>query len=603
MTDPLSLAGGFAPATREDWMAEVRRVLLKGRPEATEADFAEAFTRRLVTRTNDGVQIQPLYTADDAPTVTVAPGQAPYLRSAHPTALPWEIRQRVWPSLEDSVAVGELESGATGVLIDMTEGVALAEALDGVLLDLAPVSLAEATVQQAHEMLDIWESAGIPARERRGSLGIDPLGEYARSGGATNLNERMDALADVIPRAHDAAPEARVVLVDGTVWHDAGATDVQELAWTIAAGLWVIRDLVARNVDLTTAVRAIEFRFAATAEQFVTIAKLRAARWLWARALEVAGVSESDRAMRIHAESSRVMLTRYDIWVNILRSTVANFAAAVGGADAITVLPHDILLTAGGSPLGRRIARNTQSILQLESNLSRVVDPAGGSWFVESLTRDLAQHAWSQVQESERNAGILTMLDAGVIHAALDQSREHRAGAIATRKRPITGVSEFPNIDEQPPSLPQPVASPVGTRFAPVRLHRLAEDFEDQRARADAAQERPEVYLATLGSPAQFTARATFAKNFFETVGIRTISGPVAGFAESGTDVVCLCSADAVYAEQATAAVESLRKSGARRVYLAGRGLDVPGVDEEIGMGVDVLEVLTRALDEMGVSR
>lgn len=603
MPEPLSLASGFAPATRGDWLAEVRRVLLKGRPEATDEDFAQAFTRRLVTRTDDGLDIQPLYTADDAPSNALAPGQAPFLRSAHATAVPWEIRQRVWPTIEGSRAVGELESGATGVLIDATGQSTLAAALDGVLLDLAPVSLSGASIDRAGELLDIWESAGIADHQRRGSVGIDPLGDWARSGGAFDLDERMDALAAFVIRARDAAPHAQVVLVDGTVWHDAGATDAQELAWTVAAGLWVTRGLVANGVDLTTAVRAIEFRFAATAEQFPTVAKLRAARWLWARALEAAGVDEADRAMRIHAESSQVMLTRYDVWVNILRSTVATFAAAVGGADAITVLPHDSLLTPGGSPLGRRVARNTQSILQLESNLSRVVDPAGGSWFVESLTRDLAHCAWAMVQQTERDGGIVAMLESGIVHAALDESLERRARSVATRQRPITGVSEFPNIEELSPRVQSPTDHGGGVVFAPVVLHRLAEDFEEQRARADALDTRPAIYLATLGTPAQFTARVTFAKNFFETAGIRTIAGPVEGFERSGVDLVCLCSADGVYADQAQPAVEALRSAGARRVFLAGRGVQVPGVDEEIGVGVDVLDVLTRALDELGAPR
>lgn len=603
MTEPLSLASGFPLATRDDWLAQVRRVLLKGRPEATDDEFAQAFAKRLVTRTDDGLDIQPLYTAEDAPTIALAPGQAPFIRSTHETAMPWEIRQRVWPAIEDSRAVGELESGATGVLVDMSEGVALLQALDGVLLDLAPVSLSGATLDQAGELLGIWDSADVGTQERRGSLGIDPLGDWARSGGDFDLDERVAALAALVEHAHDAAPHARAVLVDGTVWHDGGATDAQELAWTIAAGLWITRGLVANGVDLATAVRSIEFRFAATAEQFPTIAKLRAARWLWARALEVAGVDEADRAMRIHAESSRVMLTRYDVWVNILRSTVANFAAAVGGADAITVLPHDILLTLGGSPLGRRIARNTQSILQLESNLSKVVDPAGGSWFVESLTRDLAQQAWALLQQTERDGGIAQMLDSGALHAALAESLELRVRAVATRKRPITGVSEFPNIEERSPSV-QPSLDQVGqTRFAPVTLHRLAEGFEEQRARADAMDTKPSIYLATLGSPAQFTARATYAKNFFETVGIQTSVGPVERFVDSGSDVVCLCSADSIYADQAATAVEALRAAGARRVFIAGRGAQVPGVDEEIGIGVDVLDVLTRTLDEMGAPR
>ena len=603
MTDSVQFASGFAPATKADWLGEVRRVLLKGRPEATDEEFAEAFTQRLVTRTEDGLAIQPLYTAEDAPVHGAAPGQAPFIRSTHTAPTAWEIRQRVWPEAPGSSAAAELESGATGVLIQMAGSPDLASTLEGVLLDLAPVSLSGASIEQAGDLLDLWESAGIRAQERRGSLGIDLLGAWARSGGAGDLDPQVDALAALVQRGHEHAAQARVVLVDGTVWHDAGATDAQELAWSIAAGLWVTRALVDRGVDLATVVRSIEFRFAATAEQFATIAKLRAARWLWSRALEVAGIDEVDRAMCIHAECSRVMLTRYDVEVNILRSTVATFAAAVGGADAITVPPYDLLLRAGGSPLGRRIARNTQSILMLEANLARVIDPAGGSWFVESLTRDLAAQAWTMVRESEREGGILRMLEGGGITSMLAATRESRNRAISHRRRPITGVSEFPNIDEHRPVILAEEASAEGVRFEPLTLHRLAEDFEAQRARADAMATRPVIYLAALGTPAQSTARSTFAKNFFEAAGIATLAGDVEGFAASGAELACLCSTDPVYSDQGAAAVEILRAAGARRIFLAGRGARVPGVDEEIGIGVDVLDVLSRTLDEIGAPR
>lgn len=616
MTSSLTLAASFDSATRDQWMDEVRRVLLKGKPDATEADFLAAFDKRLVTRTDDGIEIQPLYTAADAPVDDLAPGQAPFQRSTHAAPEPWEIRQRVWPAVEGSSAVLELESGATGVTItvdsDADVPAQIASALQGVLLDLAPVSLqAEAGVASqiaaARALLGAWDAAAIAIDERRGALGLDPLGGWARAGGSFDLSLAMDDVAAVVRDAAKAAPRAASVAVDGTVWHDAGATEGQELAWTIAAGAWAVRELVARGVALDAAVDAVEFTFAATDDQFLTIAKLRAARRLWSRVLEAAGLPESKRAMRMHAETSRVMLTRYDTWVNTLRSTVACFSAAVGGADAITVLPHDALIASGGSALGRRVARNTQSILMLESHLARVIDPAGGSWFVESLTDELAQRAWDLVQESERAGGMPAMLQSGAVDAALTAARAERQRKVATRRIPLTGLSEFPNIDEQPPA-PATVADPSqgGTLFTPLTVHRLSDEFEAQRGRADAQAatgERPVIYLATLGTAAQSTARATYAKNLFEAGGIRTIAGPVDGFAASGATIACLCSADPVYAESGARAVADLRAAGATRVYLAGKGAGIDGVDEEVGLGCDVLDVLTRALDSLGVAR
>lgn len=613
MTETLTLAGDFPAPTREQWLAEVGRVLLKGTPGASEDDLRRAFEKRLVSRTDDGIAIQPLYTADDAPGPLPAPGQAPFVRSTHAAPVAWEVRQRVWPGIVGSSGVVELESGTTGLLVtvDASAGEVTAgidRALDGVLLELAPVSLDVADpadqIGAARHLLARWDSAGTPADDRRGCLGLNPLGAWALAGGAFDLPGTVDAVADVVREAAASSPRVRPVLIDATVWHEAGATEAQELAWAVGSGVWILRALAELGIPVDRAARAVEFRFAATDDQFLTIAKLRAARRLWARVLEVAGAAETDRAMVLQAETSRAMLTRYDIWVNALRSTVACFAAGIGGADAVTVLPHDVLVEEGGSSLGRRVARNTQTILQMESHLTRVVDMAGGSWFVESLTDELARHAWAIVQQLEASGGIVASLESGALQAAAEQARAGRQQQVALRRRPITGVSEFPDIDERPPGAASSPAPVEGARFTPMAPHRLSEEFEAQRARADAhatAGDRPVVYLATLGTPAQGTARATFAKNLFEAAGIRTVTGSVEEF--DGSSVVCLCSSDAVYSEAAAGAVERLRAAGAQQVYLAGRGADVPGVDEEVGLGSDVLDVLTRALDALGVAR
>jgi methylmalonyl-CoA mutase len=613
VTDSLILAGSFPTPMREQWLAEVGRVLLKGSPDASDDDVLRAFDRKLVSRTDDGIVIQPLYTATDAPVEAPAPGQAPFLRSTRAAPVPWEVRQRVWPQAADSSSVTELESGATGILVTIEDDdivAAFDRALMGVLLDLAPVSLdlrdPDAQVAAARILVDRWSSTGTAQLERRGCLGIDPLSAWARSGGGFDLEGVLDAVAAVTIDVQAEAPRARALLVDATVWHEAGATEAQELGWAIAAGAWIARSLVQRGVPIDAVAASIEFRFAATDDQFMTIAKLRAARRLWARVLELAGLAEQQRGMVVHAEVSRVMLTRYDTWVNTLRSTVACFAAGVGGAHAVTVLPHDLFIEHGGSALGRRVARNTQTILQMESHLSRVVDMAGGSWFVESLTEELAQHAWTVVQQVDASGGIVSALESGQIGSAVAESRATRQQQVATRRRPLTGLSEFPDIGEQPPAPMDPRVAPPAVRFEPLTLHRWSDGFEEQRERADAVArtgERPAIYLATLGAVAQSTARATFAKNLFEAAGIRTISGPVEEFAASGAQVVCLCSADAVYAESGADAAQRLRSAGALRIYLAGRGADVAGVDEEVGLGSDVLDVLSRALDALGVAR
>ena len=621
VTEPVELGAGFPAVDREAWMRAVRGVLLKGKPDATDDDFARAYARQLVTATEDGFDLQPLYDADDIPAVVPAPGQAPYVRATHAAPQAWEIRQRVWADVEGSRAVDELESGATGVLLEVPADVdvdALDAVLDGVLLDLAPVSLAtpgaDAGLTAAAALVALWERRNTDPAARAGSLGVDPVGAWARSGGARDLAADLDAAAELVAATSGSSPAVRPLVTDGTVWHDAGATDGQELAWTIAAAAATVRALVEAGVALDAAFGAIEFRWAATADQFATIAKLRAARRLWARVAEIAGASDDAAKMVQHADASRAMLTRYDPWVNALRSTVACFAAAVGGADAVSVWPHDALVEHGGSPLGRRIARNTQTVLQLESNLARVVDMAGGSWYVEHRTDDVATAAWTELQRIEAAGGLVAAVGAGEVHAALTAVRERRRQALATRQRPLTGLTEFPDIGEAPPPVAVPGADTIDTAametafepaFEPFTLHRLADDFERQRGRTDAVERaggnRPSVYLVTIGGPAVATARATFAKNLFDVAGIRTTQGDLEQYDAAVTPVVCLCSSDAVYREQAADVARRARAAGATTVFLAGRNLGIDGVDEEVGAGSDVLDFLTRTLDRMGV--
>ncbi len=353
--------------TRDAWLRAVRGVVLKSNPDGDDAAFAEAFTRQLVSETEDGVEIQPLYDSSE-PIDVGLPGFAPYVRSTHAAPSPWEIRQRAWPAVDGSSARGELEGGATGVLVELpadADAALVAEALDGVFLDLAPVSLStpadDVGLTAARALADRWDAAGIAADERHGTLGVDPVGTWMRTGGTTDLDSALADAAALVGELTESAPHARVVVADGTVWHDAGATDAQEIAWNVAAAAHTVRALVAAGVPLDRASRQLEFRWAATADQFETIATFRAARRVWARVGEIAGLPPADRTSFHHADCSRVMMTRYDPWVNALRSTVACFAAGMGGADAVTVLPHDALVTAnqvdgaarrsvGGSP-------------------------------------------------------------------------------------------------------------------------------------------------------------------------------------------------------------------------------------------------------------
>lgn len=584
----------------------MRGVLAKSGYSADQ--LADAPERLLATATYDGIDIAPLYTAPDQAARTGLPGVAPFVRGSRPdgnVSTGWDVRTRHTgsdPAEVNKAILTDLENGVTSIWLTVAPE-ALPAALDGVLLDLAPIVL-DGTEAAADALVALYEQRGIPDSAVIGNLGFDPLGQAARTSVA----------ADVVAAAARAAryaqrfPRLRTMVVDASPYHEAGGSDAQELGASIATGVAYLRALTEAGLSIEAAARQLEFRYALTADQFAGIAKLRAARRLWARVGEVVGVAA---AQRQHAVSSAVMLTRRDPWVNMLRGTIACFAAGVGGADAITVAPFDAAVGAD-TAFSRRIARNTQSILLEESHVAGVIDPAGGSWYLESRTEELAQRAWDVFTELERGGGIEAELASGAFAQRLARTWEKRAANLATRTDPITGVSEFPNLTEKPldrAARPQPVGGGL-----PV--HRYAADYEALRDRSDAilaeTGARPTVFLATIGSIAAHTARAGFAGNLLQAGGIETPSAGatkdideiIAAYQASGATIACICGTDRAYGEQAESLATALKAAGAAKVLLAGARSDAyPSVDEFLYRGCDALALLHGVWDVLEGSR
>jgi len=455
---------------------------------------------------------------------------------------------------------------------------------------------------------------GIDADALLGNLGADQFADAVRAGTEPDLSEAVELAA----RCRDDFPAMRAVVVDGSVVHDAGAGVVEELGYSLAAGVAYLRALTAGGLDVNSAFAALDFRYSASADQFLTIAALRAARRLWNRVGDVSGASPNVRGQRQHAVSSSVMMSRRDPWVNMLRGTVACFAAGVGGADAVTVAPFDAEL---GLPdaFGRRIARNTQTLLMEEGHLARVLDPAGGSWYVESLTEQLAAAAWDWFTEIERAGGLASALSSGVVAERTASVWAARRDRLARRTEAIIGVSEFPNLTERLPKR-DPYPDPPPDRKQPtLPVVRLAEDYEALRDRVDSitatSTARPAVFLASIGSIAASTARASFAANLFQAAGLETPSNGAddgddaaigSAFADSGTTVVCLCGTDQAYAQRADALIEALISAGAIQVWMAGSPKatsDLARVDGHVFAGCDALTVLNTVLDALGVGK
>jgi methylmalonyl-CoA mutase len=611
----LPLAAAFPPADIADWRRLALGVLRKS-GAAVDDTPAEAVDALLTKTTYDGIRVPALYPAPAEAPATGLPGFPPYVRGRQPlgtVTAGWDVRQRHTdpdPGATKAEILADLTCGVSSLWLALgDQGPAPSELptlLDGIHLDLVGIILdaGRYTAEAAEAFLAHAAASGIPTQKITGSLGADPIGLYARTGTAVDLT----VAATLAARCVADFPGLRAAVVDATPYHDAGGSDAEELACSLATGVAYLRALTDAGLAADAAFGQLEFRYAATADQFLTIAKLRAARRLWARVAEVSGVAEAG-AQRQHAVTSSVMMTARDPWVNMLRTTLACFAAGVGGADAVTVTPFDARI---GLPNGfsRRIARNTQALLIDESNLAKVIDPAGGSWYVEQLTEDLAATAWTWFTEIERAGGIVAALDSGMIPERLAATWAKRAKNIARRKDPITGVSEFPNLTEQ---LPHRVAAPAVPTGGPLPTHHYAEVFEGLRDNADAhaaagGGTRPTVFLATIGSIAAHTARATFAVNLLAAGGIATVtsgagtdvSAIAAKFAESGLTVACICSTDKIYAEKAAEVAAALKAAGARSVWLAGRPGDYGDVDSYLFAGcyaVTVLETTQRDLE------
>jgi methylmalonyl-CoA mutase len=601
----------FPPVDYETWRASVQADL-KGAP----------FERKLVTHTYEGIDIEPVYTLRDdlGADASGKPGFAPFIRGSHPQGhvlCGLDLRQEhAHPDLKitNAAILGDLQGGVTslnlrldraarrGVGVNdpmyeslggddgvMVTGVAdLDDALQGVHLELLDVTLdaGAAFLPAAATLAAVWKRRGIASSAARGAFQADPLATLASDGELPVAPER--ALADMASLAEWTSrtlPKVTAVCVNTSPYHDSGATAAQDIAFAMATAVQYLRAMTEAGMSIDQAAAQIQFRMSLGTHHFLAIAKVRAARALWSRVLEASGAVPI--GMRLHARTSNRVMTQRDSYVNLLRNSVSMFAAIVAGADAVTSLPFDHA-TQLPDDFSRRIARNTVLVLQEESHLHRVLDPAGGSWFLEKLTRDVAEKGWEIFQSIEREGGMLAALLSDSIREQLDTAYTPRAKNIASRKEGITGVSEFPNLSEQrvqhaPPdkaalrtaaanrlankdqsgvALEQlagissriemamqaalldatiaQIASVLGftaeaITITPIQPHAFAQPFEELRDASDAFLEknghRPQVFLANMGPVAHFTGRATYAKNFFEAGGFDVMADD--GFADA----------------------------------------------------------------------
>ncbi|MDO5093029.1 MAG: methylmalonyl-CoA mutase small subunit [Propionibacteriaceae bacterium] len=610
----ISLAADFATPSLADWEKEVLKVLNRKRPEGKELNVEQAY-KRLTSKTVDGLVIKPLYTIEDGVEKLGFPGVAPFTRGTTVRIGEMDEGWFIAQLVENPDAAEarkdidtDLERGGSAVWVRVDPDAVpldkLAEALAGVLFDLAPVHVSSNTdeLAAAEALAAIFAAAG--KENISGSLGIDPIGFAALNGGAPDLS--------VIAKAVDLAkpfPGVRPIVVDASRYDAMGAGDVAQLAYALATGVEYLRALTDLGLSPDEAFDKILFRVSANTDQFVTISRLRALRTLWNRVGEVVGVTPEKRGAVQHAVTSLREISRDDAYVNVLRGTISAFAASVGQAETITVLPLDTVI---GLPtdLTRRIARNTQVLLAEETNLGRVNDPAGGAWFVESMTAQLGEQAWALFSKLDEEGMAAALVD-GTIAAQLKEINEARAKLLATRKLPLTGVSMFPNHTEKKP---ERAPRPVAPEYQGIPLVRDSEVFEALRDRAASASKIPTVLLACLGTRRDFGAREGFTSNLYHVGGVHTIiaegTDPEAfakALQEAGTTIAVLCSSGKVYAEHGLAVAKALKEAGAQEIRLAGQLKELGADEAEINAvidgnvfdGMDVVELLTNTLDKL----
>ncbi|WAC89486.1 methylmalonyl-CoA mutase small subunit [Mycobacterium sp. Aquia_213] len=608
---------------RERWRTAVAGVLAKSTRKEP-AELGEQPEQLLDTPTYDGFAVRPLYTAFDELPEPSLPGEWPYLRGSDPFrdvksgwkvleafpsagATAAETNAAVLGALGDGVSALLLRVGADGVAPQELEGL-----LAGVYLSMAPIILEAGADYAAAADAMLALVAEVESDQRATlsiDLGADPL--------TAALSERpAPTIDDVVAVASRVTDDrgVRAITVDGPAFHNLGANATWELAGGIAAAVAYLRVLTESGIPVRRALGQISFRLAADDDQFLTIAKMRAVRQLWARVADVVGEPDAGGAI-VHAETSLPMMTQRDPWVNMLRSTLAAFGAGVGGADTVLVFPFDIAIP-GGFPgtarsFARRIARNTQLLLLEESHVGRVLDPAGGSWFVEDLTKRLAEGAWEHFQAIEGRGGFVNARD--YIAEAIADTAARRADDIAHRRTAITGVNEFPNLAE--PALPQ--SDSIGQPDV-GNLQRYAAGFEALRDRSDAflarTDSRPKALLLPLGPLAEHNIRTTFAANLLASGGIEAVNpgtldadGIAAAVSDAGSPAVAvICGTDKRYGTEVAAIVDAARNAGVSRVYLAGPEKAIADTDPEhrpdeyLTAKINAIEALSDLLTRLG---
>lgn len=604
----------FPPVSTPQW-EEVITKDLKG------ADYE----KKLVWKTQEGFAVRPYYRAEDLKDLkhlNSAPGEFPFVRGTR-TDNNWLVRQGycAWESFEkaNKQAVDGIKRGveSVGFCIDGNKEVSesqMAELLKGINPEKIEINFEGcgcATPSLIKAFIAYVKSCNANPENVYASFDFDPIRTLNTTGNFCCANY-VDTLKECIALVADYR-RIRVVGVEAYTLNDAGSTLVQELGFALSMGSEYMNILTSAGIAAEEAARRIKFTFAVGANYFMEIGKFRAAKMLWSNIVKEYGAQkECTQKMKIHAVTSQWNMTVYDAYVNMLRGTTEAMSASIAGVDSLEVLPFDYMFREPAE-FSNRIARNVQIILKEESHFNKIVDPAAGSYYIESLTASIAENAWNLFKQTEEKGGYTEAFKAGFVQSEIKAAANKKDQNIATRREILLGTNQYPNFTEK---ADKDVTAKVVTRGAaacdcgckekiaePLEKYRGAQAFEEMRFKTEQSSKTPKAFMLTFGSLAMCRARAQFSCNFFAVAGFEvidnnrfaTVEEGVKAAMEAKADIIVACSSDDDYLE---AVPQIAQLTGDKAIVVVAGDpackdeLTAKGIDKFINVKSNVLETL-----------
>jgi methylmalonyl-CoA mutase len=593
------------------------------------------YEKKLVWNTAEGINVKPYYREEDLEGLaylSALPGEKPYIRGVKKDRNDWIIRQDIYSEdikeanqiALDAIARG---AGAVGLNVrEITSHKQMQQLLNGIDIVKTGINFIASRSYPLTLELFIYEiaSRGLEGKPVHGSLNFDSIGFLLLHGDFYQSHDsNLDEAEYLLQTIGKRIPGFRGITVNGHLFQNAGATLVQELAFSLASGNEYLNSLTSKGIPVDAISPVLQFTFGIGSNYFMEIAKLRAARMLWSA---IAGQYHPENpgccSMFIHSTTSLWNKTIYDPYVNLLRTTTEGMAAAIGNSDSMSILPFDFPYREEDE-ISRRIARNQQLILKEESYLDKVVDPAAGSYYIENLTQSIATHAWDLFRAVEEKGGLIECIKSGFIQDEIEKSCRKKDLEIAQRKIVILGTNQFPNPLETMTESIEKKIRPVTTessKYKKLRIYRGAQAFEEVRLATEnhvaKGGKKPVVFLLTIGNPGMRKARATFSTNFFgcagytimDNSGFDTVEAGVKAAVESGAEIVVVCSSDEEYATLAPDLCNGIKnRHQETQVIVAGYPkenvdmLKAAGIDDFIHLRTNVLEFLIYQQKKFGI--